>query len=161
VRALAAAERARREAETLAKARGAAERKARKEAEARMRAAEARARQAEARARQAEERARLEAKAKAESATAAPPANSVELPAEQKTTAVDVQSLQVVEALLGRAQRRGIQRQLKALGLYNGKLDGVFGDLTRQAIKDFQEKLGAETTGYLTPDQFKQLVASR
>ncbi|MGI9426657.1 MAG: peptidoglycan-binding domain-containing protein [Hyphomicrobiaceae bacterium] len=60
-----------------------------------------------------------------------------------------------------RAQRRGIQRQLKALGLYNGTLDGVFGDLTRQAIKDFQEKLGAETTGYLTPDQFKQLVASR
>ena len=47
------------------------------------------------------------------------------------------------------------------MGLYNGKLDAVFGNQTRDAIKAFQRKINAEETGYLTPDQLQKIVASR
>lgn len=73
----------------------------------------------------------------------------------------NIQSLQVVEALLGRGQRKVIQRILKSKGYYQGRIDAIFGDLTRAAIRAFQRDGGADETGYLTPDQFRQLVASR
>ncbi len=75
--------------------------------------------------------------------------------------APNIQSLQVVEALLGRGQRKVIQRILKTKGYYRGPIDAIFGDQTRAAIKAFQRDEVADETGYLTPDQFQQLVASR
>ena len=54
-----------------------------------------------------------------------------------------IQSLQVVEALLGRGQRKVIQRILKSKGFYQGPIDAIFGDLTRTAIRDFQRHSGA------------------
>jgi hypothetical protein len=69
-----------------------------------------------------------------------------------------VASLQVVEALMGRAQRRAIQTRLHQLDLYKGPIDAVFGDLTRQSIRDYQRGLSAEITGYLTPTQLQALM---
>lgn len=85
--------------------------------------------------------------------TATTPASAV--------SSASIQSLQVVEALLGRGQRKVIQRILKAQGFYQGPVDAIFGDLTRTAIRDFQRQSGASETGYLTPVQFQQLIASQ
>lgn len=76
----------------------------------------------------------------------------------QDVDEADLASLQVVEGLLGRAQRREVQEQLSRLGFYQGPLDAVFGTESRQAIERFQEQNGAKRTGYLTPRQFQQLV---
>ena len=98
--------------------------------------------------------------AEAKAAAQTPPSNpaSTVVPA---NPAPNIQSLQVVEALLGRGQRKVIQRILKKKGYYRGPIDAVFGDQTRAAIKAFQRDERAIETGYLTPDQFQQLVASR
>ncbi len=168
--AAAAAASAKREAEKLAEARKEAERKAQAKTESERRArelAERRLRLAEERARQAERRARLaEEKAKQEQTTRRE--NAIKLIEEKdkpKTPPAqppaNLQSLQVVEALLGRAQRRNIQRRLQTMGLYTGKLDAVFGNRTRDAIKAFQRRLGDAETGYLTPDQLQKIVANR
>jgi peptidoglycan hydrolase-like protein with peptidoglycan-binding domain len=71
----------------------------------------------------------------------------------------DIASLQVIEGLMGRTQRRDIQVHLNRIGLYNGPIDSVFGPLTRQAIEDFQKNAGDQTSGYLTPRQFQALLA--
>jgi hypothetical protein len=36
-----------------------------------------------------------------------------------------------------------IQQQLKSLGFYKGEVDGIFAQLTRKAVKDFQQKCKA------------------
>jgi hypothetical protein len=154
-----------------------------KQAEKRAVAAEARAKRelaaaaASANRKAAEARVTAEAKAKrelaaavdaaakkaaAERSTAAQPTTPVTTtPAAPADPASNIQSLQVVEALLGRGQRKVIQRILKTKGFYNGPIDSIFGDLTRTAIRNFQRSSGASETGYLTPNQFQQLVASR
>ncbi|MEM6496348.1 MAG: peptidoglycan-binding domain-containing protein, partial [Pseudomonadota bacterium] len=125
---------ARKEAQRKAQAKTESERRARELAERRLRLAEERARQAERRARLAEEKAKQEQAARREKAAklieekVKPTPQSAQPPA-------NLQSLQVVEALLGRAQRRNIQRRLQALGFYSGKLDAIFGARTRDAIK--------------------------
>ena len=157
------------EAERLAAAarQAAADREAARQVEL-ARQAEA-SRQAEAE-RQAEAARQAEAVRQAEAAREAEAARKAEAErrlAEARATAPpqpavpNIQSLQVVEALLGRGQRRIIQRILKSKGYYNGPLDAIFGDGTRAAIRAFQRDEGAAETGYLTPDQFQQLIASR
>lgn len=159
-----AAEQAAREAEAEAdrKARELAE--ARQLAETRAGEAEKRAREAEARAREAEARAQRElaaAKAAQEAAAAAAREAAAQPATPEPPAATNVESLQVVEALLGREQRRTIQRILRTKGLYDGPIDAIFGDRTRVAIKAFQKQNGAEETGYLTPNQFQKLVESQ
>ncbi len=175
------------EAQTAAEdaAREEAEARAR-EAESRALAAEDRAREAEQRAKEETERARkaaaeraaereraaaadaeaqaakqaaavAEAQAKAAAARQAAEART-SAAAELPSGGSDVASLQVVEALLGRAQRRQIQRELRELDLYSGPIDSIFGPQTREAIKLFQRNNEAEETGYLTPAQFQKLV---
>ena len=101
-------------------------------------------------------------KAAAEKSAAAQPAAPVTTaPTAPADPAPNIQSLQVVEALLGRGQRKVIQRILKTKGFYNGPIDAIFGDMTRTAIRDFQRNSNARETGYLTPEQFQELVASR
>jgi peptidoglycan hydrolase-like protein with peptidoglycan-binding domain len=51
---------------------------------------------------------------------------------------------------LSRGQRREVQRQLSALGLYASGIDGDFGPETRKAIRSFQRANGLEATGDLT-----------
>ena len=168
--AAAAASAAKREAEKLAKARleaerkaeakTASERRARELAERRLRLAEERARRAELRAKQAETKAQQEQDAQRQKAAALANQKKPPQPAATKLPS-NIQSLQVVEALLGRAQRRNIQRRLQSMKLYNGQLDAIFGDRTREAIKAFQRKAGAQPTGYLTPDQLQQITAKQ
>ncbi len=69
--------------------------------------------------------------------------------------------MQVMEAMLGRAQRMVIQRRLRKLNLYTGKIDAIFGDDTRAAIKQFQGQENATETGYLPPQQLQRLMTVR
>jgi TPR repeat protein len=69
-----------------------------------------------------------------------------------------VATLQFVEALMGPEQRQAVQTRLRQLELYKGPIDAAFGDLTRQAIRDYQRGLSAETTGYFTPSQLRMLM---
>ena len=75
----------------------------------------------------------------------APPSPSV-LPAEAEMTAAD---------------RRQVQEALRRLDYYKGPVDGIFGPLTRAAIRRFQQNIGSDATGYLTADQVNRLVAPR
>lgn len=54
--------------------------------------------------------------------------------------------LQLYKAVLERAQQ-----SLTELGYYSGGVDGVFGDSTKDAIQQFQQKKGIPTSGL--PDQ--------
>jgi hypothetical protein len=142
---------------------------AKQKAEARAGEAERRAQLAELRAREAEARAKRELTA-AHPARAAAAARAKEnaaqrtsetKPAARQPDATNIQSLKVVEALLGRAQRKTIQRILKTKDLYDGPIDAIFGKRTRVAIRAFQRQANATETGYLTPNQFRQLIADK
>ena len=70
----------------------------------------------------------------------------------------DLQSLRLVESMIGPEKRRALQVQLRNLEFYQGPIDGVFGELTREAIMEYQRVLKSEVTGYLTPIQLKNLT---
>ena len=67
----------------------------------------------------------------------------------------------LVEAALALAHADfvAIQRGLVSTGKRLGRVDGVFGPQTRQAILEWQGKKGVEATGYLTRDQAEALKA--
>ena len=46
-----------------------------------------------------------------------------------------------------------VQRGLVSLGKSVGRVDGVFGERTRRAIREWQQGKGVEATGYLTAEQ--------
>lgn len=120
------------------------------QAEAQKAQADAEKAKADAARAQAEaERARAEAEREKALATARPDAP-------QTTGAVEP----IDEKDLGRQQRRVIQQRLTGLSLYTGPIDGIMGPLTREAIMGFQKSRGASVTGYLTPDQFDELIAA-
>src|SRR5574344_228674 len=50
-----------------------------------------------------------------------------------------------------------VQTKLSALGLYTGSIDGIFGKLTFQAIKDFQSLRGLSVDGFCGPVTFAEL----
>ncbi len=60
------------------------------------------------------------------------------------TTAAVVQQIHssemVVEAALTTSQTRTVQTKLKRWGYYSGKVDGIYGNLTRKAVRLFQQK---------------------
>ena len=57
--------------------------------------------------------------------------------------------------------RRRVQRQLNALGFDTGPPDGVYGELTRRAMADFQASIGVPATGRLNARQIEILFQSR
>jgi peptidoglycan hydrolase-like protein with peptidoglycan-binding domain len=57
---------------------------------------------------------------------------------------------------LSRADIRGIQHKLSQNGLYHGRIDGLNGPETQQALRSYQQQNGLPVTG--TPDQ--QTLAS-
>jgi peptidoglycan hydrolase-like protein with peptidoglycan-binding domain len=58
------------------------------------------------------------------------------------------------------ANRRQVQEALHRLGYYDGPVDGVFGPLTRTAIRRFQESIGEKNTGRLTAAEASRLVTT-
>lgn len=140
---------------------------ARRDREKRVEEAMQRARDAEARARAAEARAKLETEKAREAQLAVATADAERreeakqaAAAERQESETDVDSLKLVEALLGRSKKRLLQRKMRDLGHYNGPIDAIFGDLTRQAVRDYQGAIGQAVTGYLTPDQIRLLLES-
>lgn len=143
---------------------------ARREAERRAREAEERAKAAEERAREAEARAQLEAQRARDAESTSASQRETDLEPEPEVRAErepepapavredDVEALKLVEALLGRSKKKVLQRKMRDLGFYNGPIDAIFGDLTRQAIKDYQSDVGDPATGYLTPGQIQALI---
>ena len=61
---------------------------------------------------------------------------------------------------LERSARRRIQQGLASLGLSPGPVDGLFGSLTRSAIRSYQEERGLPVTGHLDGESAKVLLAA-
>jgi peptidoglycan hydrolase-like protein with peptidoglycan-binding domain len=59
---------------------------------------------------------------------------------------------------MSKANRRQIQEALRRLDYYKGPVDGIFGRLTRAAIRRFQRKIGADVTGHLSAEEANHLV---
>jgi peptidoglycan hydrolase-like protein with peptidoglycan-binding domain len=64
------------------------------------------------------------------------------------------------EPRMSRADRVRVQETLLRLGYYKGNADGIFGRLTREAIRRFQSGIGAKTTGRLTAEEATRLVST-
>lgn len=54
----------------------------------------------------------------------------------------------------------GLQRHLKALGLYSGPVDGSFGDMTKAAVQGFQRQHGLVADGAVGPQTAGALKAN-
>ena len=59
------------------------------------------------------------------------------------------------------AEIREAQRLLAGLGLYRGRIDGVFGRNTAVALRQFETRQGLPPTGRLTPELLEQLRRAR
>lgn len=66
---------------------------------------------------------------------------------ESKKTAAPKADPGPVPTLQNMADVRKLQEQLELAGTYSGPIDGKWGDLTRAAMREFQEKAGVEVTG--------------
>ena len=80
---------------------------------------------------------------------------------EVSSAAPSTGNAEVVEGPLAltRPQRVSVQKALSALGFNVGSADGLFGPRTRAAITAYQRAGNLLETGYLTQDQFDELVA--
>lgn len=61
------------------------------------------------------------------------------------------QSIMVVEAATTKAENRTIQTKLKRWGYYTGSVDGIYGPLTKKAVRYFQSKNGLAVDGIVGP----------
>jgi peptidoglycan hydrolase-like protein with peptidoglycan-binding domain len=64
------------------------------------------------------------------------------------------------ESRMSKADRLRVQDMLHRLGYYKWHVDGVFGPLTRAAIRRFQHDIGAEMTGRLTAEEASRLIST-
>jgi peptidoglycan hydrolase-like protein with peptidoglycan-binding domain len=64
------------------------------------------------------------------------------------------------ESSMSKADRLRVQDKLHHLGYYKWHVDGVFGPLTRAAIRRFQHDIGAEMTGRLTAEEASRLIST-
>jgi peptidoglycan hydrolase-like protein with peptidoglycan-binding domain len=64
------------------------------------------------------------------------------------------------EARMSEADRLRVQDSLHRRGYYDWHVDGVFGRLTRAAIRRFQHDIGAKKTGHLTAEEASHLVST-
>lgn len=62
------------------------------------------------------------------------------------------------ERQMSEPERRRVQSRLRALGFYDGPIDGIFGDQTREAIRRFQSAKGMAATGRLGVTEAAQLL---
>lgn len=63
----------------------------------------------------------------------------------------------VVEAATTTAENRTIQTKLKRWGYYTGSVDGIYGPLTKKAVRYFQSKNGLTVDGIVGPQTAKAL----
>ena len=91
----------------------------------------------------------------------APPASPPSAPPASMAAATSAPPSLPAEADMSEANRRQIQEALNRLDYYKGTVDGIFGTLTRAAIRRFQHGIGADTTGHLTAEEANRLVTSR
>jgi len=54
-------------------------------------------------------------------------------------------------------EREAVQEALNRLGLYDYTIDAIFGPISRDGMRAFQEEIGAEVTGYLSEAQIEEL----
>ena len=87
---------------------------------------------------------------------AAPPTSTAAAPSAPSAAAA---ASLPAEAEMSEANRRQIQDALRRVDYYKGPVDGIFGPLTRAAIRRFQREIGADTTGYLTAEEANRLVS--
>jgi len=66
----------------------------------------------------------------------------------------------VVEAALTTNQTRTVQTKLKRWGYYTGTVDGIYGNLTRKAVRYFQSKNGLSVDGIVGPQTARALGMS-
>ena len=96
------------------------------------------------------------------SPTTAPQAEATPAPAPPSSVAATSGAsstlLMPAEADMSEADRRRVQEALHRLGYYRGPVDGIFGPLTRVAIRHYQGTIGAKTTGNLTAEEASQLI---
>ncbi len=60
-------------------------------------------------------------------------------------------NIEYVEAALTTSQTRTVQTKLKRWGYYTGNVDGIYGNLTRKAVRYFQSKNGLSVDGIVGP----------
>ena len=60
-------------------------------------------------------------------------------------------NVEVVDAALTTSQTRTVQDKLKRWGYYTGSVDGIYGNLTRKAVRYFQQKNGLAVDGIVGP----------
>ena len=63
------------------------------------------------------------------------------------------------EEKMSEANRRQVQEALHRRDFYDGPIDGIFGPLTRAAIRRFQDSIGEKGTGRLTAADAGRLVS--
>ncbi len=64
------------------------------------------------------------------------------------------------EPRLNTSQREELQRRLRDLGYYSGDVDGMFGSMTREAVRRFQRGRGLPADGYANMALLETLRAS-
>ena len=60
-------------------------------------------------------------------------------------------SIEIADAALTTSQTRTVQTKLKRWGYYTGSVDGIYGNLTRKAVRYFQSKNGLAVDGIVGP----------
>jgi membrane-bound lytic murein transglycosylase B len=65
------------------------------------------------------------------------------------------------EPRMNTSQREELQRRLRDLGYYSGDIDGMFGSMTREAVRNFQRGRGLPADGYANMALLETLRASR
>jgi N-acetylmuramoyl-L-alanine amidase len=61
------------------------------------------------------------------------------------------QNMEVVDAALTTSQTKTVQTKLKRWGYYTGTVDGIYGTLTKKAVRYFQSKNGLTVDGVVGP----------
>jgi len=73
--------------------------------------------------------------------------------------AAPVRTAMPAEAAMSESDRQQVQEALHRAGYDPGPADGVFGPLTRAAIRRFQKTIGTDPTGIITADEASRLVS--
>ena len=87
------------------------------------------------------------------------PAASAPLPQAPTTGPESMPQAQTGRAIPYGEAVRMAQQALKAEGFYNGKIDGIWGPKSRQALMRFEERHNMPATGNLDSDTLSALIA--